>query len=157
VNKELCYRPDTLQAETAWTLTVSQDNRIAQMRRAEFAARRIAIQGANAALGRMNLECPAFPPRYTPIFPNLPNRTERRRPMPQYVLKVILDLEARDDLDARQRVGELVRAHVQPLPGVREIVLHAKADNKSIRVEPDGTFPGNWNKGGPGQPVGPRD
>lgn len=76
--------------------------------------------------------------------------------MPQYVLKVLIDVEARDDIDARKVVTELVRQNIQPVKGVREIVLHAKDDNKSIRVEPDGTFPGNWNKGGPGQPVGPR-
>jgi len=76
--------------------------------------------------------------------------------MPQYVLKVLIDVEARDDIDARKVVADLVRQNIQPVKGVREIVLHAKDDNKSIRVEPDGSFPGNWNKGGPGQPVGPR-
>jgi hypothetical protein len=76
--------------------------------------------------------------------------------MPQYVLKVLIDLEARDDIEARRVVGEFVKEHIQPASGVREIVLHAKDDNKSIRVNPDGTFPGSWNKGGPGQPVGVR-
>lgn len=83
-------------------------------------------------------------------------KQERNFAMPQYVLKVLIDLEARDDIDARKIVGEFVKQHIQPASGVREIVLHAKDDNKSIRVNPDGTFPGNWNKGGPGQGPGVR-
>lgn len=72
--------------------------------------------------------------------------------MPQYVLKVLIDVEARDDIDARQRAAALVQAHLTAAPGVRDIVLHAKEDNKSIRLNPDGTFPGQWNKGGATRP-----
>jgi hypothetical protein len=68
--------------------------------------------------------------------------------MPQYVLKVLIDLEARDDFEARQLTTQLVRESIGRLPSVRDIVLHAKSDNKSIKVEPDGSFPGQWNKGG---------
>ena len=69
--------------------------------------------------------------------------------MPQYVLKVLIELEARDDIEARQTAASLVQTPLTSLPGVRDIVLHAKVDHKSIRMNPDGTFPGQWNKGGP--------
>ena len=68
--------------------------------------------------------------------------------MPKYVLKVLIDLEARDDIEARQTVAALVQKNLSPAPGIREIVLHAQDDNKSIQVNPDGTFSGQWNKGG---------
>ena len=68
--------------------------------------------------------------------------------MPKYVLKVLIDVEARDDIDARQAVATLVQKSFAQAPGIREIVLHAQDDNKSIRVNPDGTFAGQWNKGG---------
>jgi hypothetical protein len=70
--------------------------------------------------------------------------------MPQYVLKILLDLEARDDLDARQRAAALVQGLGGGLSGAREIVLHAQADHKSIRMNPDGTYQGQWNRGAPG-------
>jgi len=74
--------------------------------------------------------------------------------MPQYVLKILLDLEARDDLDARQAAAKAV-AQLGPLTRhARELVLHAQADRKSIRMNPDGTFQGQWNKGGPSAPPG---
>ena len=68
--------------------------------------------------------------------------------MPAYVLKILVDFEARDDIEARQRAAAVVSAHVGQVPGVRDIVLHAQADRKSIRLNPDGTFIGQWNKGG---------
>jgi hypothetical protein len=70
--------------------------------------------------------------------------------MPKYVLKVLIDVEARDDIDARQSVATLVQKSFALTPGIREIVLHAQDDNKSIRVNADGTFAGQWNKGGRG-------
>ena len=70
--------------------------------------------------------------------------------MPKYVLKVLIDLEARDDIDARQSVSALVQKSFAQTSGIREIVLHAQDDNKSIRVNPDGTFAEQWNKGGTG-------
>jgi len=74
--------------------------------------------------------------------------------MPQYVLKILLDLEARDDLDARHTAAKVV-AQLGPLTmQARELVLHAQADHKSIRLNSDGTFQGNWNKGGPSAPPG---
>lgn len=66
----------------------------------------------------------------------------------QYVLKVLIDLEARDDVAARQAAGEMVRERIGGLPGVREIVLHSSSDRKSIKVAADGVFEGQWNKGG---------
>ena len=65
-----------------------------------------------------------------------------------YVLKVLIDLEARDDVAARQAVSTLVRERLSPVPSIREMVLHSSADHKSIRVNPDGSFEGQWNKGG---------
>jgi hypothetical protein len=70
--------------------------------------------------------------------------------MAQYALKVLIDIEARDDIEARQRAAELIRQAQPGLLGVREIVLHAQADRKSIRMNPDGSFQGQWNRGGPG-------
>lgn len=67
----------------------------------------------------------------------------------QYVLKVLIDLEARDDVAARQSAAALVRDQLGKSPGLREIVLHATTDHKSIRINPDGSFEGQWNKGGP--------
>ncbi len=69
--------------------------------------------------------------------------------MPQYVLKVLIELEARDDIEARKAAANLVMTPLSQLQGVRDIVLHAKIDHKSIRMNADGTFPGQWNKGGP--------
>jgi hypothetical protein len=66
----------------------------------------------------------------------------------QYVLKVLIDLEARDDFAARQAAGAIVRERLANLSGVREIVLHSTTDHKSIRVNVDGSFEGQWNKGG---------
>jgi hypothetical protein len=66
----------------------------------------------------------------------------------QYVLKVLIDLEARDDVAARQAVSALVKERLAGVPGVREMVLHSASDHKSIRVGADGTFEGQWNKGG---------
>jgi len=71
--------------------------------------------------------------------------------MPQYVLKILLDIEARDDLEARRAATAAAeQAVLSKLSGIREIVLHSSFDNKSIRMDPDGTFPGQWNKGGAG-------
>jgi hypothetical protein len=66
----------------------------------------------------------------------------------QYVLKVLIDLEARDDVLARQAAASLVSEHLGKLPGVRELVLNSRTDHKSIRLNPDGSFDGTWNKGG---------
>ncbi len=70
--------------------------------------------------------------------------------MPQYVLKILIELEAKDDIEARKNCASVVQAGLGAVPGIRDIVLHAKDDNKSIRMNPDGTFPGQWNKGGAG-------
>jgi hypothetical protein len=72
--------------------------------------------------------------------------------MPQYVLKVLVDLEARDDLDARQAAAAIVRSGLAGVSGVREIVLHSNADHKSIRLNPDGSFADEWRKGGAPSP-----
>lgn len=68
--------------------------------------------------------------------------------MPKYVLKVLIDLEARDDIEARQAVAAMVKNNIGPAPGIRDIILHSQEDNKSIHVKPDGSFDGQWNKGG---------
>jgi hypothetical protein len=68
--------------------------------------------------------------------------------MPQYVMKVLIDFEARDDIEARRAAAEVVQKNIGTVGGVRDIVLHAKDDNKSIKITPDGTFIGQWNKGG---------
>jgi len=72
--------------------------------------------------------------------------------MPQYVLKVLVDIEARDDIAARQAAAGIVQSSIGTVAGVRDIVLHSETDNKSIRINPDGTFVGQWNKGGQGAP-----
>ncbi len=68
--------------------------------------------------------------------------------MPRYVLKVLVDLEARDDIDARRAAAAIVQARLAGVDGVRDIVVHSQTDNKSIRMNPDGTYPGQWQKGG---------
>lgn len=68
--------------------------------------------------------------------------------MPKYVLKVLIDLEARDDIEARQIVASMVQKNIGPVAGIRDIILHSQEDNKSIHVNPDGSFDGQWNKGG---------
>ncbi len=73
--------------------------------------------------------------------------------MPQYVLKILLDLEARDDIEARKSAADMVQSRLGGVAGVRDIVLHAKSDNKSIRMNSDGTYEGQWNKGGSGSPA----
>jgi len=69
----------------------------------------------------------------------------------QYVLKVLIDLEARDDFAARQAASSMVAEKIGSVAGVREIILHSSSDHKSIRINPDGTFDGQWNKGGHGK------
>lgn len=76
--------------------------------------------------------------------------------MPSYVLKILVDIQANDDLAARQAVSEMIQQSARSLPGVRDIVLHSSDDHKSIRVNPDGTFEGQWNRGGTGAPPGPK-
>lgn len=71
--------------------------------------------------------------------------------MPQYVVKILLDLEARDDLEARQQASRMVSRLQVSLEGVRDIVLQSPSDQKSIRMNPDGSFQGQWNRGGRGE------
>jgi len=69
--------------------------------------------------------------------------------MPQYALKILIDIDARDDLEARRAAAAVAQqAGLSKLPGIRDIVLHSGLDNKSIRMSSDGSFPGQWNKGG---------
>ena len=69
--------------------------------------------------------------------------------MAKYVLKILIEVEARDDLEARRSATAVAQqCGLAKVPGVRDIVLHSGVDNKSIRMDPDGTFPGQWNKGG---------
>ena len=67
--------------------------------------------------------------------------------MPTYVLKILIDMDAHDDLEARQIASSLMQSKISELKGVRDIVLNAQRDKKSIHMLPDGTFPGQWNKG----------
>jgi|GEM_PF-6978305 len=69
--------------------------------------------------------------------------------MPQYVLKVLVNIDARDDIEARQLAAAMVQNQIGKAEGIRDIILHAHADHKSIRMNVDGSFPGQWNKGGP--------
>jgi hypothetical protein len=71
--------------------------------------------------------------------------------MPRYVVKILMDLEARDDLEARQRASTMVSRLQVSLEGVREIVLQSPSDQKSIRMNVDGSFQGQWNRGGRGE------
>ena len=68
--------------------------------------------------------------------------------MPRYVLKVLIDIDARDDIEARKIASAAVHSPLSQTPGVRDIVLHSQTDNKSIKMNTDGSFPGQWNKGG---------
>jgi len=69
--------------------------------------------------------------------------------MPQYVLKIVVDMECRDDIEARNAAAQWVKAaQMEQAKGIRDIVLHSPVDHKSIHLKPDGTFDGHWNKGG---------
>jgi hypothetical protein len=69
--------------------------------------------------------------------------------MAKYVLKILVDVEARDDLEARRAASAVAQqCGLANIPGIRDSILHSGTDNKSIRMAPDGTFPGQWNKGG---------
>jgi hypothetical protein len=72
--------------------------------------------------------------------------------MGKYTLKILLDIDAPDDLEGRRRAASLVQGVSNNLEGVREIVLHAVADRKSIKMNPDGSFQGQWNRGGAPSP-----
>jgi len=74
--------------------------------------------------------------------------------MPKYALKILLDFEAGDDLAARQRAAAVVASMQGHLEGVRDIILHSQTDHKSIRMAADGSFQGQWNRGGPSTPPG---
>ena len=71
--------------------------------------------------------------------------------MPKYVLKILIEMETRDDIEARQKASALVKDSLAQVSGIGGLVLHSKDDNKSIRMNPDGTFEGQWNKGGKGR------
>ncbi len=75
--------------------------------------------------------------------------------MPKYTLKILLDFDSLDDLAARQKASALVSSMKDGLQDAREIVLQAPADRKSIKMNPDGSYQGQWNRGGarpiPGQ------
>lgn len=77
--------------------------------------------------------------------------------MPKYALKILLDLEARDDLEARRRVGEILSRAADGLTGVREIVLHSLDDRKSMKFASDGSPAGEWQHGGRPTRPGPTD
>jgi hypothetical protein len=77
--------------------------------------------------------------------------------MPKYTLKILLEWEARDDLDARRHVGETLSKVGVQLGDAREIVLHSAADHKSMRFNSDGTPSGEWQRGGRGRHPGPVD
>lgn len=77
--------------------------------------------------------------------------------MGKYTLKILLDIEARDDLEGRQRAASIVKGISDELEGVREIVLHAVTDRKSIKLNADGSFEGQWNRGGGPAPQGPTE
>lgn len=67
--------------------------------------------------------------------------------MARYVLKILIDLEGRDDIEARQAASHLVQACRSKLPGIRDIVLHSQTDRKSIHMTPDGIYQDQWQKG----------
>ncbi|HEY3319954.1 MAG TPA: hypothetical protein VGP72_05775 [Planctomycetota bacterium] len=68
--------------------------------------------------------------------------------MPKYVLKILVDIETRDDIEARRAASSLVQSGLATAAGIRDIVLHSQTDNKSIHMNPDGTYSGQWQKGG---------
>ena len=69
--------------------------------------------------------------------------------MPKYVIKALIDFEAADDVDAREKASAIVKQSISEQAGVRDLILHAAQDHKSIRMNRDGSFEGQWNKGGP--------
>ena len=50
--------------------------------------------------------------------------------------------------------SSIVSDSLQNTESVQEIVLHSKADHKSIRMNQDGSFQEQWNRGGRSTPPG---
>ena len=69
--------------------------------------------------------------------------------MPKYVIKALIDFEAADDIEARLKASAMLKQSLGEQAGVRDLILHAAQDHKSIRMNKDGSFEGQWNKGGP--------
>ncbi len=68
--------------------------------------------------------------------------------MRKYALKIVIDIEARDDPEARRKAAEILAKTLAGVPGRRDAVLHSIDDRKSIRLSPEGDFVGQWNKQG---------
>ncbi|MCX7803901.1 MAG: hypothetical protein N3A38_01795 [Planctomycetota bacterium] len=66
----------------------------------------------------------------------------------KYALKIVIDIEARDDLEARRKAAGILAGAMAGVSGKREAILHSIDDRKSIRLSPEGEFAGQWNKRG---------
>jgi hypothetical protein len=68
--------------------------------------------------------------------------------MRKYALKIVIDIEARDDVEARAKAAEIVAVALSRVSGKRDAILHSIEDRKSIRLSPSGEFVGSWSKQG---------
>jgi hypothetical protein len=66
----------------------------------------------------------------------------------KYALKIVIDIEATDDVEARKSASAILTRELKDVPGKRESVLHSMDDRKSIRFSPAGECLGQWSKQG---------
>lgn len=67
--------------------------------------------------------------------------------MAQYAVKILLDFDANDDIQAKTVCKALVDKSIKSLATqIREITVRDMTTHKSIKLAPDGTPLGPWQK-----------
>ncbi|MGH7144794.1 MAG: hypothetical protein ACREJ2_11805 [Planctomycetota bacterium] len=67
--------------------------------------------------------------------------------MAQYAVKILIDVEALDDIQAKSLCKQLMQKPLKDLgPQVREITVRDMTTFKSLKLAPDGTPQGTWRK-----------
>lgn len=67
--------------------------------------------------------------------------------MAQYAVKILLDFDANDDIQAKAVCKSLVDKSIKQLAAqIREITVRDMTTHKSIKLSPDGTPQGPWQK-----------
>lgn len=67
--------------------------------------------------------------------------------MAQYAVKILLDFEATDDIQAKSLIKALVAKPIKDIaPQIREITVRDMSTFKSLKIAPDGTPQGSWQK-----------
>ena len=67
--------------------------------------------------------------------------------MAKYAVKILLDFEAADDIEAKVRCKSLVAQPIKELAEqIREITVRDMSTFKSLKITADGTPQGTWQK-----------